>query len=129
MTTLFWFFNAVKYNFYFFVCANNADTAMDADHRRNHYSFELIKDLTNFGETTRLSLAQASSIDDPMAGTSCQTMLSVNQTYVLGVQEDSTTKQPVFTPCTSYVRSWPYTGTESETKLEELKSHCGHKTN
>ena len=103
---------------------------MDADHRRNHYSFELIKDLTNFGaETTRLSLASASSIDDPMAGTSCQTMLAVNQTYIIGVQEDSTTHTPIFTPCTSYVRSWTYTGAESEAKLEELKNHCGHKTN
>lgn len=102
---------------------------MDADQRRNHYSFELIKDLTNFGETTRLSLSSAKSIDDPMAGTSCQTMLSVNQTYIIGVQEDSTTHQPIFTPCTSYVRSWPYTGVESETKLAELKNHCGHKTN
>lgn len=105
------------------------NTSMDASQRRQHYHFELIKDLTDFGETTRLSLSSAASIDDPMAGTSCQTMLTVNRTYIIGVQEDTTTKQPVFTPCTSYIQSWPYTGAESDTKLEEMKNKCGHKSN
>lgn len=103
---------------------------MDAENLRKHYYFELIQDLTDFGETHRLSLKSFSFIDDPMAMTSCQTNLEVNQVYLIGLQEDGSLRhQPVFTPCTSLVQAWPHTGAESDAKIADMKKYCGQKSN